>query len=86
MNARTKGVVVATAVAGLFLAKAGVARAAGDKTEAKTVHCEGINACKGQGACEGVGHGCAGKNECKGKGWIDASAEECKTKGGTVKH
>lgn len=86
MNARVKGVMVATAVAGMFLARGGVAQAGtADKAEAKTVHCEGVNACKGQGACGGAGHDCAGKNECKGKGWIDVSADECKAKGGTVK-
>lgn len=86
MKTRTKGVVIATAVATMFIAKSTFAQAGtGEKVEAKTVHCEGINSCKGQGACGGVGHDCAGKNECKGKGWIDVSADDCKAKGGTVK-
>ncbi len=49
------------------------------------MHCEGVNACKGQGACASAKHDCAGKNECKGKGWVDMSADECTAKGGTVK-
>jgi len=85
MNVRTKGAVVATAVAGLFLATGALAQAAEGKAEAKTVHCEGINACKGQGACGGATHDCAGKNDCKGKGWVKVSAAECKAKGGTIK-
>ena len=87
MKRSIKGVVIATAVAGLFLAK-GVLAAdqAGGKMEAKKVKCEGANACKGQGACGGAGHDCAGKNACKGKGWIEtSSADDCKAKGGTVK-
>ena len=88
MNVRVKGAVVATAVAGIFLAKGALAQAsgAGGKAEAKTVQCEGINACKGKGACGGATHDCAGKNECKGKGWVEVSADECKAKGGTIKN
>ncbi|MBP1687213.1 MAG: rane protein [Deltaproteobacteria bacterium] len=85
MNARMKGAVVATAVAGMFLAKGALAQASEGKSEAKTVRCEGINACKGKGACGGASHDCAGKNECKGKGWVEVSADECKAKGGTIK-
>ncbi len=86
MRTHIKGAVIATAVASMFLARGALAET-GDaqKAEAKKVHCEGVNACKGQGACAGAGHDCAGKNACKGKGWIDLSAEECKAKGGTVK-
>ena len=81
-----KGALIATAVAGLFIARGAMAQESGAKTPAgKLVHCEGINSCKGQGACGGAGHDCAGKNECKGKGWIDVSERECKAKGGTLK-
>ena len=85
MKRNVKGALVATAVAGLFLAGGALAAEQGGKAEAK-VKCEGINACKGQGACGGAGHDCAGKNACKGKGWVEvSSADECKAKGGTVK-
>jgi len=53
-------------------------------TDAKG-ECHGINACKGQGACGGVGYSCAGKNACKGKGWLKLSKEECDKKGGKFK-
>lgn len=52
---------------------------------AKSGECHGINACKGQGACGGKGHGCAGKNECKGQGWLKMTKAECDEKGGTFK-
>lgn len=86
MKGPMKGALIATAVAGMFFAKGTLAQQeAGGKAEAKTVHCEGVNECKGKGACGGAGHDCAGKNACKGKGWIKLSADECKAKGGTVK-
>ena len=39
--------------------------------------CHGVNACKGKGDCQGIGHECEGKNACKGKGWVKLSKEEC---------
>jgi uncharacterized membrane protein len=72
------------AVAGLLtigaVGVASTARAAeGDK-----VKCYGINACKGQGACSGGGHGCAGKNACKGQGFVETSKADCTAKGGKL--
>ena len=86
MKSHIKGAVIATAVAGLFLAKGALAadEAGGEKAGAK-VKCEGVNACKGKGACGGAGHDCAGQNSCKGKGWMEMSAADCKAKGGTEK-
>jgi len=85
MTNRMKGAVIATAVAGLFLARGAQAQMgeSGGKAEAK-VKCQGVNDCKGKGSCGGGGHDCAGQNSCKGKGWIEMSAADCKTKGGTV--
>lgn len=49
------------------------------------VMCAGVNACKGQGECGGVGHDCAGKNACKGAGWVNKTTDaDCITAGGTV--
>jgi hypothetical protein len=81
MNARS--ILVASAAATLFLTGAAVARAE-DKMGGEQVHCAGINACKGQGACAGAHNGCAGQNGCKGQGVTKTSAAECKAKGGTV--
>ena len=81
---KTKGMLVASAAASLILGGAILAHAADQKTGDDTVHCGGVNACKGQGACAGGGHGCAGKNACKGQGWVDLSKEECAKKGGKV--
>jgi hypothetical protein len=78
-----KGVVIATAAAGLFLAGAVTARAA-EKAGGDTVGCLGVNACKGQGSCATAHNDCKGMNSCKGKGVVEMSAAECKAKGGTV--
>ena len=80
MNAG-KTILIATAAAGLFLTGAVVARAA-DQAGGDKVMCEGVNACKGQGACATAHNECAGKNGCKGKGAMEMSAKDCKDKGG----
>lgn len=51
----------------------------------KKGECWGVNACKGQGACGGVGHECAGQNACKGQGWLSLSKPDCDAKGGKFK-
>jgi hypothetical protein len=53
--------------------------------EEKPGECWGVNACKGQGACGGVGHECAGNNACKGKGWLTLTKPKCDAKGGKFK-
>ena len=81
MTKKTTGAVVAAAVAGLFLAGKAMAqdaaKAAGAKTEAKKIHCEGVNECKGKGACKGAENSCAGKNGCKGKAWMEMTQADC---------
>lgn len=85
MNRKTKGMLVATAAAALFLSGAVTARAE-EKAGGDQVVCDGINACKGQGSCAGAGHACAGKNGCKGQGHTKTSAADCTAKGGKVVH
>lgn len=84
-NRKMIGAVVATAVAGLFLAgRAIAAEEAGKKEEAK-IHCSGINACSGKGGCKSADNACKGKNGCKGKGWVEVKTEkECTDKSGKV--
>ena len=45
--------------------------------ESETVHCYGVNKCKGTGDCGGKGHSCAGQNACKRAGYIDMDKETC---------
>lgn len=81
----TKGALIATAVAGLFgCSTTSASSAPMGATTAGTVHCAGINSCKGQGSCAGNDNACKAQNSCKGKGWVDTTATDCKDKGGTV--
>jgi uncharacterized membrane protein len=68
---------LASAVAGLFVAGAQTAFAAGSAGEAAKVKCEGVNSCKGHGACKSAHNSCAGKNACKGQGFLMMTPEEC---------
>ena len=53
--------------------------------KANTVHCLGVNACKGTGECAVEGkHGCTGQNACKGQGWTSLTKKACKKQKGTV--
>ena len=80
---KTKGILIASAAAALFLSGAVTARAE-EKTGGDQVSCTGVNACKGQGTCAGAGNSCTGQNACKGKGVLKMSAADCKAKGGKV--
>lgn len=78
---------LALAVAGLFAASTAFA---GDPATpapgaTATVKCQGINGCKGEGACHTATNSCAGQNACKGTAWIKVETEKvCTDKGGTV--
>lgn len=80
----TQGKTIAMAVAGLMLAAAPQLAHADTKPAEAKVKCQGINECKGKGACHTATNGCAGENTCKGKGWIEVTAKDCKAKGGSV--
>lgn len=73
---------LAASVASLFVAAPALSFAA-DKAGGE-VMCEGINSCKGKGACAGVNNACAGKNGCKGHGMLKTTKEECAKKGGKI--
>ncbi len=84
-NKKLTGVVVATAVAGLFLSGHAIAKEKTKSMKEAKVHCMGINSCKGKGMCKSDANGCKGENACKGKGWVGVKTEkECTDKGGQV--
>jgi hypothetical protein len=85
MTKKTKGALIASAVASMyaFAAHAGDAPAA-DKTAPAQVKCAGINACAKKGACAGKDNSCAKQNGCKGKGITMTTEKDCKAKKGTV--
>ncbi len=50
-----------------------------------TVHCFGVNACKGKSECAVEGkHECSSQNSCKGQGWLSLTKKACKKQKGTV--
>jgi hypothetical protein len=50
---------------------------------ADSVHCAGINACKGQSACSSYKTSCKGQNACKGQGMtVTSTSLECTALGG----
>ena len=86
MNSRTKGAILASAVATLFLATAAMAQEGAPSSSgasASNVKCVGANSCKGQSSCKSAQNDCKGQNGCKGKGFVMTSTpEECTQKGG----
>ena len=86
---KTGTTLAATAAAFAFAAMAGAATPpAGSSGMAlgqnDTVHCYGVNSCKGSADCKTTAHECKGMNECKGHGFKALTAGTCLTKGGTI--
>lgn len=51
---------------------------------ADTVHCYGVNSCKGTADCKTTQHECKGMNSCKGEGFKAMAAGACLKRGGTI--
>lgn len=86
-NVKTRGALIAAAVAGLVGCASGGTPQPSTAAQATgaPVQCAGINSCKGKGACSGNDNACKSMNACKGKGYVEvASAADCKKQGGTV--
>jgi uncharacterized membrane protein len=79
MRKNSTGVTLATAAAMLFgTALVGTASAAdAPKAAAATIHCTGVNSCKGQSACKSANNSCKGQNSCKGKGFLEMTKADC---------
>ena len=87
MKNKMGGAAVAVAAAGLFLSGcASTGQSGGDMSmaDSSSVHCNGVNSCKGKTACKSANNDCKGKNSCKGHGWLKTSKTDCEAKGGTV--
>ncbi|MDA0738615.1 MAG: hypothetical protein O2999_01470 [Nitrospirae bacterium] len=74
-----KSLLVTTALSSLLLASTAYAGAGheGGHSDSAAGQCHGVNACKGHGSCQGVGHECKGKNSCEGKGWLKMTKDMC---------
>jgi hypothetical protein len=56
--------------------------------DSATVHCSGVNSCKGSSECKSAKNSCKGMNSCKGQGWVSMSKTACddaKAKAATTK-
>jgi hypothetical protein len=74
---------IASAAAALFAISAPITTV--QAADAMSVHCAGINSCKGTSDCKTAKSECKGQNSCKGMGWNSKpSAKECTAAGGTV--
>ena len=72
---------MAAAAAILFSSGFATVSAAAD---AATVHCGGVNSCKGTSECKSAKNSCKGMNSCKGQGWVSKTKAECTDAKGTV--
>ena len=88
MNRKTPALACAAALYALSAAavaapapagSAGAAIAAGD-----TVHCYGVNGCKGQADCKTARNDCKGHNSCKAQGFKGTTAKQCLDAGGVI--
>jgi len=84
MSNQLSGAAIAAAAAALFAAGSIVAPTV-QAAEGASVHCAGINSCKGHSECKTAKNDCKGTNACKGQGWVTkSSAKECTDAGGKV--
>jgi uncharacterized membrane protein len=49
-----------------------------------TIHCYGVNSCKGSADCKTSAHEYRGHNECKAQGFKAMKPGACLSKGGTI--
>ncbi len=86
MSQKNTGFALATAAAAIFAAGAMMSPLAqADEMKNTSVHCTGVNSCKGTSECKTAKNECKGQNSCKGQGWVaKASAKECTDAGGKV--
>lgn len=85
MNTAAKklaGFALAAAAASLFMSAP--VFAGGHPADTAKVHCQGVNACKGQSDCKSATHACKGQNSCKGQGFKLMTKSECQKAGGKV--
>ncbi|QDE39780.1 hypothetical protein FIV34_11470 [Luteibacter pinisoli] len=84
MQTATHSVAAAAALFAVSVAAVTAPAQAADHAAGKTVHCYGINSCKGTSDCKSGNHECKGQNECKGQGFKAVSVAECKAQNGST--
>jgi uncharacterized membrane protein len=74
---KTRGALVASAAAALFLASFPAAAKAEESGAEAKIKCEGVNSCKGHSDCKSAHNACKGQNGCGGKGFVMLTPAEC---------
>ncbi len=82
MSKMKTGISLATAAA--IVALSGLSVASPASAADDSVHCYGVNGCKGQSDCKSGNHECKGQNSCKGQGFKAETAAKCKADGGST--
>ncbi len=77
-----KTATLASAAALFALAAVGTPVLAQGMAATGSVHCYGVNSCKGQSDCKSGNHSCKGQNSCKGQGFKSMSSDACTKAGG----
>ena len=77
MSQKTTGFAFATAAAAVFAAGVMMTPVAQAADKDMSVHCTGVNSCKGTSECSSAKNSCKGQNSCKGMGWISLTQTEC---------
>jgi uncharacterized membrane protein len=75
---------VSLAAAAAVIAISATAPTAAIAKGGTTVHCYGVNTCKGTSDCKSGNHDCKGMNDCKGQGFKELSTGACKKAGGSL--
>ena len=83
MHTATHSVAAAAAIFAVSVAAISAPAQAAEHGAGKTVHCYGINTCKGTSDCKTAHNDCKGMNSCKGQGFKEVSTGECKSQGGS---
>jgi uncharacterized membrane protein len=85
MSAKSNfGLAAAAAMFALSAGVTGSVHAQSSKAAVETVHCYGVNTCKGTSDCKSYNHDCKGQNDCKGQGFKAESAKACAAQGGAT--
>ncbi|MEO7107847.1 MAG: hypothetical protein ABIZ09_15840 [Rhodoferax sp.] len=84
MQSKFKSAIALASTAAVLFAMGGAVTTV-QAADDMSVHCAGINSCKGTSDCKTAKNECKGMNSCKGQGWNSkASAKACTDAGGTV--
>ncbi|URL58158.1 hypothetical protein IM816_16395 [Luteibacter flocculans] len=84
MQTATHSIAAAAALFAVSVAAISAPAQAAEQGAGKTVHCYGINSCKGTSDCKSGNHQCKGMNDCKGQGFKAVSMQECTAQGGST--